>query len=89
MFVNGFGFADSYDVVFDIYIGNQLVQSQQLSAPRPLLEAQFMQLVQQINQTKQPMQVIMRRTEQVWDAFEGKMKELPLTIEFKNWSDEE
>ena len=63
-----FGLSDA--VVIEIYIGNQLVQSQQMTAPRPFLEIQFLRLVQEIQQQSQPMKVIMKRKEIIWDNFE-------------------
>lgn len=87
MFIN-FGFSEPMDVVFEQYIGNALVNSQQLSAPPKVLQAQFIQLVQQVAKQSQPMKIRMVRWEEVWDKFEGKWKKLELDIEFKNWKDD-
>lgn len=87
MFFN-FGFSESMDVLLEQYIGNALVQSQQLSAPPEILQAQFMQLVQQVASQSQPMKIRMVRWEDVWDKFDGKWKKIECYVEFKNWKDD-
>lgn len=64
MFFN-FGFSEPLTVTLEQYIGNTLVQSQQLSAPPEFLQAQFMQLVQQITSQSQPMKIRMVRYENI------------------------
>ena len=87
MFFN-FGFSQPQTVILEQYIGNALVRSQQLSAPPEVLQAQFMQLVQQVARQSQPMKIRMVRWEDVWDKFDGEWKKLELDIEFKNWKDD-
>lgn len=86
MFFN-FGFSEPLTVTIEQYIGNALVHSQQLSAPPEFLQAQFMQLVQQVASQSQPMKTRMVRWEDVWCQFDQKWKKLELDIEFKNWKD--
>lgn len=81
-----FGLSDA--VVIEIYIGNQLVQSQQMTAPRPFLEIQFLRLVQEIQQQSQSMKVIMKRKEIIWDNFEQRQKEVEYNIVAQNWEEE-
>lgn len=81
-----FGLSDT--VIIEIYIGNQLVQSQQMTAPRPFLEMQFLRLVQEIQQQSQPMKVIMKRKEIIWDNFEQIQKEVEYNIVAQNWEEE-
>lgn len=88
MFFN-FGFSEPQTVTLEQYIGNALVHSQQLSAPPEILQAQFMQIVQQVASQSQPMKIRMVRWEKVWNEFEGKWKKLELDMEFKNWKDDE
>lgn len=87
MFFN-FGFSQPQTVTLEQYIGNALVHSQQLSASPEILQAQFMQLVQQMARQSQPMKIRMVRWEDVWDKFDGEWKKLELDIEFKNWKDD-
>ena len=88
MFFN-FGFSEPMTVILEQYIGNALVQSQQLSAPPEILQAQFMQLVQQVASQSQPMKIRMARYEDVWNQFDQEWKKLELDVEFKNWKDDE
>ena len=83
MFFN-FGFSQPHTVTLERCIGNALVRSQQFSAPPEFLQAQFMQLVQQVAKQSQPMKICMIRWEEVWNKFEGKWKKLELDMEFKN-----
>ena len=87
MFFN-LGLSEPMEVLLEQYIGNACVSRQQLSAPPEILQAQFMQLVQQVASQSQPMKIRMVRWEEVWDKFEGKWKKLELDTEFKNWKDD-
>ena len=88
MFFN-FGFSEPLTVTIEQYIGNALVHSQQLSAPPEFLQAQFMQLIQQIASQSQPMKIRMIRWEDVWCQFDQKWKKLKLDVVFQNWKDDE
>lgn len=87
MFFN-FGFSEPITVTLEQYIGNALVHSQQLSAPPEFLQAQFMQLVQQIASQSQPMKIRMVRYEDVWNQFDQEWKKLELDVVFQNWKDD-
>ena len=78
---------DTYDVIFTIYLGNQVIEQWRMQAPRPFIEAQFIQIVQQIASQKQPMKVVVSREEVIWDQFEQKHKVLPITMEFQNYKE--
>lgn len=85
MFINFDMMGEMYDVTITVYLGEQPIKKLSMTAPRPVLEAQFMNFVQQIASQKQPMRVVMERTEVIWDQFEQKHKELPLSVEFQNY----
>lgn len=87
MFFN-FGFSEPPTVTLEQYIGNALVHSQQLSAPPEFLQAQFMQLVQQIASQSQPMKIRMVRWEDVWSQIDQEWKRLELDVVFQNWKDD-
>ena len=87
MFFN-FGLSEPMEVLLEQYIGNACVSRQQLSVPPEVLQAQFIQLVQQVARQSQPMKIRMVRWEEVWNEFEGKWKKLELDMEFKNWKDD-
>lgn len=88
MFFN-FGFQEPMTVTLEQYVGNALVHSQQLSAPPEILQAQFMQLVQQVASQSQPMKIRMVRYEDVWSQFDKEWKKLKSDVMFKNWKDDE
>lgn len=87
MFFN-FGLSEPQTVTIEQYIGNALVQSQQLSAPPEFLQAQFFQLIQQVARQSQPMKLRMIRWEDVWSQIDNEWKKLELSVEFKNWKDD-
>ena len=87
MFFN-FGFSEPLTVTLEQYIGNALVHSQQLSAPPEILQAQFMQLVQQVASQSQPMKIRMVRWEDIWSQFDKEWKKLELDVVFQNWKDD-
>ena len=88
MFFN-FGFSEPLTVTLEQYIGNALVHSQQLSAPPEFLQAQFIQLVQQVASQSQPMKIRMVRYEDVWSQIDNEWKKLELDVMFQNWKDDE
>lgn len=88
MFFN-FGLSEPMEVILEQYIGNACVSRQQLSAPPEILQAQFIQLVQQVASQSQPMKIRMVRWENVWNQIDQEWKRLELDIVFQNWKDDE
>lgn len=88
MFFN-FGFSEPMEVLLEQYIGNACVSRQKLSAPPEILQAQFLQLIQQVARQSQPMKIRMVRWEDVWSQIDNEWKKLELSVEFKNWKDNE
>ena len=87
MFFN-FGFSEPMEVLLEQYIGNACVSRQQLSAPPEILQAQFMQLVQQVASQSQPMKIRMIKWEDVWSQIDNEWKKLEYSVEFQNWRDD-
>ena len=87
MFFN-FGLSEPTLVTIEQYIGNTLVHSQQLSAPPEFLQAQFMQLAEQVASQNQPMKIRMVRGEDVWSQIDKEWKKLELDVVFQNWKDD-
>ena len=83
-----FGLSEPMLVTIEQYIGNAIVHSQQLSAPPEILQAQFMQLVQQIASQSQPMKLRMVRWKDVWSQIDQEWKRLELDVAFQNWKDD-
>ena len=71
-------------VWLDIYIGNQLVQQQQMTMPDQMLAAQFMQMCKQVANDQQPIHVVMRRYDDVWNQAGGKMEQRECKLEYWN-----
>ena len=88
MFFN-FGLSEPMEVLLEQYIGNACVSRQKLSAPPEILQAQFMQLVQQVARQSQPMKIRMVRWEDVWSQIDQEWKRLELDVVFQNWKDDE
>ena len=87
MFFN-FGFSEPMEVILEQYIGNACVSRQQLSAPPEVLQAQFIQLIQQVASQSQPMKIRMIKHEDVWNQFDQEWKKLELDVVFQNWEDD-
>lgn len=87
MFFN-FGLSESMEVLLEQYIGNTCVSRQQLSAPLEILQAQFMQIVQQVASQSQPMKIRMVRWEDIWNQIDQEWKKLELDVVFQNWKDD-
>lgn len=70
----GFNMFETYDVTLEVYIADTLVKQQQISAPKEIIIANFMQLAQQIQNDSRPMKIRITRPETIWDNFENKEK---------------
>lgn len=81
MFIN---IGNMLDCELDIYVGNQLVQSQQITMPDQMLAAQFLQICKQASNDPQPIHVVMRRWEDGYDQYEGKVKRHEYKMEYWN-----
>lgn len=79
-----FNIDNMFDCQLDIYIGNQLVQSQQITMPDQMLAAQFMQICQQVASDTRPIHVVMRRWEDWYDQYEGNIKRHEYKLEYWN-----
>lgn len=80
----GFNMFETYEVTFEIYIENKLVNKQTMEAPKEMLMANFIQTVNQIGKDKRPMKIRMLRPEIIWDNFENKQKILNNEVVFIN-----
>lgn len=80
----GFGGLETYEVDFEVYIGNQVVNRQRMQAPKEILMMNFMQTTEQIGRDTRPMKIKMMRQEVIWDNFENKERVLNNEIEFSN-----
>lgn len=65
-----------YEVAFEVYIEDKVVQKQTMQAPKEFIMIHFMQLAEQIRNDSRPMKVRVIRPETIWDNFENKEKVL-------------
>ena len=86
MFINLGGNLETEKVVFEIYLGNQLIQSQVVTAPEEMLKMMFLNYIQQLAVQKQPMHLRMRGEDIIWDNFENRQKVLPKYIDYWNYN---
>ena len=73
---------DIYEVTFEIYIEDKLVNKQTMQAPKEMLMVNFIQMVDKIAQDRRPMKIKMSRPEVIWDRFENKQKVLENKVVF-------
>ena len=79
-----FNIDNMFDCQLDIYVGNQLVQSQQMTMPDKMLAVRFMQICQQVANDTRPIHVVMRRWEDWHDQYEGKTQRHEYKLEYWN-----
>ena len=79
-----FNIGNMLDCQLDIYIGSQLVQSQQITMPDQMLAAQFTQVCKQVANDTRPIHVVMRRWEDGYDQYEGNIKRHEYKLEYWN-----
>lgn len=75
---------ETYKVTFEIYIGDSLVQTQTLQAPKEILMVNFLQTAEQIKNDQRPMKIKMIVPDIIWDNFENKEKVLNNEVSASN-----
>ena len=75
---------DIQEVIFEVYIKDTLTNRQQMSAPKDMLIANFLQTAKQIQNDQRPIKIKMIKPEVIWDSFEQKQKTLNNEIELSN-----
>lgn len=76
---------DSHEAEIQIYIGDQLLQSDRLQAPSMILKQNYIQLLQSIIQESQPMSVKMLIKHDVYDENEKYVRTLWNSVECSNY----
>lgn len=84
MFINMNDAFKIYEVVFEIYIEDKLVNRQTSQAPKEMLIAQFIQTAKQIRNDKRPIKIKMIVPDVIWDRFENKQKILNNEVSASN-----
>ena len=78
------GMFETYEVTFEIYIEDKLVNKQAIQSPKEMLMMNFIQTVRQLSNDKRPMKIKMIAPNTIWDNFEKKQKVLNNEVEFSN-----
>ena len=83
-------FGDVYDAKIELYIGDQLVQSDSLQAPQIILERNYLNLLQSIIADKsRPMSVKLLVAQDVYDDNDNYLRTMWNSVESFNYNKEE
>lgn len=86
IFSSMFGNMDMIEATLEIYIGNQLVQSEQMQAPEMILKNQFINVVQQLSQQQgQSMSCKLIVKDYIYDQFEKERFVVDNSVEYANY----
>ncbi len=72
------------EVMFEVHIGDEITNRQQMKAPKDMLISTFLQTAEQIKNDPRPIKIMMIKPEVIWDVFEQKQKVLNNKIELSN-----
>lgn len=85
MFIN-FGFEDNLEIyILEIKMGNN-IQRQQLQGTPDMVQLQFMQLMQEVGNSNQPIRLRIIKQEEIWNQYSQSRKILENYIQFANKS---
>ena len=73
-------------VIYEIWLGNELIHREQVRAPEDMLTMMFLNYVQQMAGRSEPMHLRMSGQEVIWDEFEQRQKVLPKRIDYWNYN---
>ena len=75
---------ETHEVVFEVYIEDNLTNRQQMQAPKEMIIANFLQTAKQIQADRRPIKIKMIRPEEIWDKFEQRRRVLNNEIALSN-----
>lgn len=75
---------ETYDVTFEVYIEDKLINKQTMQAPKQILIANFVQTAKQIKNDQRAIKLKMIVPNVIWDEFEQKQKILNNEVELGN-----
>lgn len=85
MFIN-FGFEDNLEIyILEIKMGNN-IQRHQLQGAPDMVQLQFMQSMQEVGNTNQPIRLRIIKQEEIWNQYSQSRKILENYIQFANKS---
>lgn len=79
---------DSCEVLFEYYVGNQLISQQKQSGNKEFLAISFIDACKRVME-REPIKLILKRWESVYSSYDKENKQIELSIEFKNRNEKE
>ena len=73
-------------VIYEVWLGDELIHRKQMRAPEDMLKMMFMDYVQRCAVCHEPMHLRMSGQEVIWDEFEQQQKVLPKRIDYWNYN---
>lgn len=83
MFINMGDIFETYEVTFETYLEDKMVNKQTMQAPKQIIMANFVQLMNQVKNEKRPIKIRLTRQETILDDFK-KEKVLEHEVAFSN-----
>lgn len=79
-----FGFENNIEeCIIEIKLGNQ-IQRQRMQAMPEMIQMQFMQMLQEVGHSDQPIRIKLIKEENVWNQYRKQFKSLENSIQFAN-----
>lgn len=75
---------EMHEVIFEVYIKDQLTNRQQMQAPKQMLIANFVETAKRIKTDTRPIKFKMIKPEIIWDNIEQKQNVLYNELEISN-----
>lgn len=79
---------DTREVLFEYYVGSQLISQQKQSGNKESLAISFIDACKRV-MGREPTKLILKRWESVYSPYDKENKQIELSIEFKNRNEEE
>jgi hypothetical protein len=73
-----------HEVIFEVYIENNLTNRQQMQAPKEMLIANFIETAKKIKNDQRPIKIKMIVPYTIWDEFEKQQKVLYNEVSLNN-----
>ena len=83
MFIDMGSIFETYEVAFETYLEDKMVNKQMMQAPKQIIMANFVQLMNQVKNDKRPIKIRLTRQETILDDFK-KEKVLEHEVAFSN-----
>ena len=83
MFIDIDSMFETYEVAFETYLEDKMVNKQTMQAPKQIIMANFVQLMNQVGNDKRPIKIRLTRQETILDDFK-KEKVLEHEVAFSN-----